>query len=267
MYLIVNTKRMLVGGAIFVSLFMLARPGNLHAAKYDANCADALADFHPNSNDFWKRLGLKPGASPDEIDRAYRLAAMKFHPDRNPGKEKEAKKKFVRIQEAWEGLKNGKRSSGDNGENDTAASPARAAEPHRPSTGTNSAKDIFDAEIESVRAEVARAAKENQLDPIQTEIATVLEAVFQRLRNLSNSGKAKIETEIKELRDLVKNKFFDMQKTLFASEDHLLVMNIQMYFDLQLVGLSRAGFFHGPVTKEHILELMDLAPNFRPEFR
>ncbi len=54
----------------------------------------------------YDELGLKPSASPEEIDKAYRILAQKFHPDRNPGREAEAKVRFVRIQKAFEVLSN-----------------------------------------------------------------------------------------------------------------------------------------------------------------
>lgn len=53
-------------------------------------------------------LGLKPGASPDEIKTAYRRAVAKYHPDKvtHLGKEFQelAHKKLVAIQRAYETL-------------------------------------------------------------------------------------------------------------------------------------------------------------------
>lgn len=46
-------------------------------------------------------LGVQPDATLDEIKRAYRRATMKWHPDRNPGREAEAYAAFQEIREAY----------------------------------------------------------------------------------------------------------------------------------------------------------------------
>jgi molecular chaperone DnaJ len=53
--------------------------------------------------DFYEVLGVARDAEPEDIKRAYRQMALKFHPDRNPG-DKEAEKKFRESAEAYEVL-------------------------------------------------------------------------------------------------------------------------------------------------------------------
>jgi len=53
--------------------------------------------------DYYKDLGVERNASADEIKRAYRKLAMKYHPDRNPGN-KGAEEEFKKINEAYQVL-------------------------------------------------------------------------------------------------------------------------------------------------------------------
>ncbi len=53
--------------------------------------------------DYYKILGVDRNASADEIKKAYRKLALKYHPDRNPG-DKAAEEKFKEINEAYQVL-------------------------------------------------------------------------------------------------------------------------------------------------------------------
>ena len=56
-----------------------------------------------DQHDYYKTLGVERTASAEDIKKAYRNLARKYHPDRNPG-DKEAETRFKRINEAYEVL-------------------------------------------------------------------------------------------------------------------------------------------------------------------
>lgn len=62
---------------------------------------------------YYKVLGVDKGAQEDEIKKAFRKKALKYHPDKNPDKESE--QKFKEINEAYEVLSDkGKKEKYDN---------------------------------------------------------------------------------------------------------------------------------------------------------
>lgn len=52
--------------------------------------------------DYYNVLGVSKNATQDEIKKAYRKLALKWHPDKNPDNKEEAEKKFKEVAEAYE---------------------------------------------------------------------------------------------------------------------------------------------------------------------
>lgn len=63
-----------------------------------------------DNNDFYNILGVSRDASNDEIKKAYRKLAKKYHPDANPG-DKSAEEKFKQVSEAYDILSDSEKRS------------------------------------------------------------------------------------------------------------------------------------------------------------
>src|ERR1700749_1598284 len=62
----------------------------------------------PPKHDYYETLSVPRGSSEDDIRKAYRKLARKYHPDLNPG-DKSAEDRFKNVQEAYDVLSDAKK--------------------------------------------------------------------------------------------------------------------------------------------------------------
>ena len=74
--------------------------------KSDAD--SIMAQFRPNNDSNYRILGISPSATNDEVRKAYRQMAVKYHPDKvaslGPDIQKAAEEKFKAISQAYEAI-------------------------------------------------------------------------------------------------------------------------------------------------------------------
>jgi len=63
------------------------------------------------ARDFYKILGVERNASVEDIKKAYRKLALKWHPDRNLKNKEKAEEKFKEIGEAYSVLSDPKKKT------------------------------------------------------------------------------------------------------------------------------------------------------------
>lgn len=82
----------------------------------DERIGEAETRLYPERAADWELLGLKPGATRDEMKKSFRALSIAFHPDGlggiEPEKRKEAEEAFRRVRNAYERLSGGREDSG-----------------------------------------------------------------------------------------------------------------------------------------------------------
>uniref|UniRef100_A0A8C8ANL1 J domain-containing protein n=1 Tax=Otus sunia TaxID=257818 RepID=A0A8C8ANL1_9STRI len=190
--------------------------------------------------DYYKILGIQSGANEDEIKKAYRKMALKYHPDKN--KDPNAEEKFKEIAEAYdvlsdpkkrafydqygeEGLKTGGGSSGGSG---NTFHYTFHGDPHATFASFFGGSNPFDIFFASSRSQV-----KVQDPPIIHELKVSLEEIYhgstKRMkitrRRLNADGRT-MRTEDKILNVVIKRGWKEGTKITFPKEGDATLDNI-----------------------------------------
>jgi molecular chaperone DnaJ len=92
--------------------------------------------------DYYETLGVNRDAAEDEIKKAYRKLAMKYHPDRNPDS-KDAEEKFKEAKEAYEVLSDQQKRAAYDAYGHAGVDPSAAAGAGAGAQGFGSFADAF----------------------------------------------------------------------------------------------------------------------------
>ena len=122
---------------------------------------------------YYAVLGVSSAASQDEIKKAYRKEALRWHPDKNPAHKEEATRRFTEISQAYEVLSNpDKRASYDRGEH-TASSPNMQYKPAHQYVPTDDDLKTFANVAQSFGGFMKRAFKNKEYGKIALGLAGI----------------------------------------------------------------------------------------------
>jgi molecular chaperone DnaJ len=108
---------------------------------------------------FYDTLGVKKGASADEIKKAYRKLARQYHPDANQG-DKAAEERFKQVQNAYDAspIREKRKAYDRFGSANGRGAPGRAASTSTSATSTGAATSATSSAASSATSRARRAA-------------------------------------------------------------------------------------------------------------
>jgi molecular chaperone DnaJ len=159
-----------------------------------------------NKRDYYEVLGVQKNATEDEIKKAYRSLAKKYHPDMNPG-DKEAEVKFKEVNEAYAVLSDSEKRSKYDRFGHNAFDPASGGGGYGGFGGFNADfdfGDIFSSFFGGGSSSSSRANAPREGDDVAARISidfeeaafgTKKEVTFARIENCSSCGGSGAESQ------------------------------------------------------------------------
>ncbi|AHY47492.1 DnaJ domain [Rubrobacter radiotolerans] len=142
--------------------------------------------------DPYRVLGLRRGASKEEVRRAYRKLALKHHPDANPG-DAQAEERFKRVQQAYEILSRAPGASAAGERPGARPGPGRTGEERRGRRSANLSDVLGDLSRRAPTSGGRRTLREE-------DVVRVLKVFGLDARHLKRSGDGSVEINFRTSR-------------------------------------------------------------------
>jgi tetratricopeptide (TPR) repeat protein len=150
--------------------------------------------------DYYRLLGLRTGASYEEIKASYRRLARRYHPDANPTNQQQAQDKFIQLTEAYKALTNSIQSA-------EASGRAPAEAPDRASNSKSNNQPVQEARSASSRPPRTSPQTSPQASP-KVQVRVTKKAPPIQTHNLSVADQKLKGESYQQLQQLLKQQRF-----------------------------------------------------------